>query len=91
MYVGRIGKGHYAAFRHLLFCIRHLLCNMDAREMSQDNRTQDERPTQNRWDWKGALRRRFRWRTLRFEWGRWCFKTNYCGETLATGWEWENE
>lgn len=45
----------------------------------------------NEWDWKGALRRRFRWRTLRFEWGRWCFKTNYCGETLATGWEWENE
>lgn len=40
-------------------------------------------------DWKGRTERRFRWRTLRFEWGRWCYQTNWCGDTLAAWFEWE--
>lgn len=42
-------------------------------------------------DWRGRLRRRFRWRKLRFEWGRWCFIVNpieRCRDIVW--WEWEN-
>lgn len=41
-----------------------------------------------RWaDWKGALRRRWSWRRWRFEWGRYCFRTNAFGDTLESWWE----
>lgn len=39
-------------------------------------------------DWKGALEKRFRWRSFRFEWGRYCYKTNCCGDTTDCWWEW---
>jgi len=39
--------------------------------------------------WKGRLRKQFRWRTFRREFGRWCWITNAYGETLKTWWEWE--
>lgn len=46
-------------------------------------------------DWKGRIRQRIRWdawwklSTWRREWGRWCFRTNYAGDTLEQWWEWE--
>lgn len=40
-------------------------------------------------DWKGAIKKRFRWRTLRFEYGRWCYQTNCFGGVLAMWFEWE--
>lgn len=42
-------------------------------------------------DWKGALRLRFRWSSLSFEWGRLCEKTNALGHVRASWWEWESE
>lgn len=33
-------------------------------------------------DWVGIMVRRFNWRRLRFEWGRWHYETNCCGETV---------
>jgi hypothetical protein len=38
-------------------------------------------------DWKGKLERRFVLRRLRREWGRWCYRTDCCGETRACWWE----
>lgn len=32
---------------------------------------------------------RFRWRTLRFEFGRQCYDIDSCGTVRATWWEWE--
>lgn len=40
-------------------------------------------------DWRGRLQRRFRWWRLRFEFGRWCYCTNWRGDTLEQWWEWE--
>jgi hypothetical protein len=41
-------------------------------------------------DWKGGLRRRFRWRRLRFEWGRWCYRVHPVeGGRDIVWWEWE--
>lgn len=42
----------------------------------------------DKWDWKGPLRQRFNWRTLKWENGRWCFNTN---GALSCAWEWEYE
>lgn len=41
-------------------------------------------------DWKGRLRRRFRWSKMRMEWGRMCYVTNALGETLDQWWEWKS-
>jgi hypothetical protein len=38
-------------------------------------------------DWKGKLERRFVLLRLRHEWGRWCYRTDCCGETKACWWE----
>jgi hypothetical protein len=38
-------------------------------------------------DWKGKLERRFVLSRLRREWGRWCYRTDCCGETKACWWE----
>jgi hypothetical protein len=38
-------------------------------------------------DWKGALQRRFVLARFRFEWGRWCYQTDCCGQTRASWWE----
>lgn len=38
-------------------------------------------------DWKGKLERRFVLLRLRREWGRWCYRTDCCGETKACWWE----
>ena len=40
-------------------------------------------------DWKGKLKKRWSWKKFRFAWGRWCYQTNCCGDTLARWWEWE--
>lgn len=43
-------------------------------------------------DWKLGLRKRFRLRHLRFEWGRWCcvvHPVEGCSDYFW--WEWENE
>jgi hypothetical protein len=37
-------------------------------------------------DWIGKLERRFVWKHFRFEWGRWHYVTNCCGDTLARWW-----
>jgi hypothetical protein len=34
--------------------------------------------------WIGMRRRKFNWWRLRFEWGRWHYVTNCCGDTLAS-------
>lgn len=44
---------------------------------------------ENEADWKGRIRKKFRWRKLRFEWGWWCYKTDCSGRTLRSWWEWE--
>jgi len=41
-------------------------------------------------DWKGAIRKKFRWRHLKFEWGRWCYKTDCFGKENKVWWEWED-
>lgn len=40
-------------------------------------------------DWSGMIKRRFRWRSMRREWGRWYFRTNCFGDTIGTLWVWE--
>lgn len=40
-------------------------------------------------DWRGQLKRRFRWSRLRREWGRWCYQVNCHGHTTRKWWEWE--
>ena len=40
-------------------------------------------------DWAGKIHKRFRWLRFRFEWGRRCYKTDCCGDTLESWWEWE--
>ncbi len=41
-------------------------------------------------DWRGRLEKRFRWRTLRFEWGRWCYVVHPVdGGPDIAWWEWE--
>lgn len=40
-------------------------------------------------DWKGRIERRFRWKNLRFEYGRYCYKTDCGGDILNSWWEWE--
>ena len=42
-------------------------------------------------DWKGMLKRRFRWRRFRYEYGRWCFRTDCCGNTISQRFEWEKK
>lgn len=42
-------------------------------------------------DWKGLVQKRFNFRHFRFEWGRWCYNTNYAGECLDSWWEWEDQ
>lgn len=43
------------------------------------------------YDWRSAPVRKFRWRTLRREWGRYCFiVTPFVGERDLVWWEWEN-
>jgi len=42
-------------------------------------------------DWGGRLERRFRWRHLRFEWGRWNYETDCCGGTVRHWWVWESD
>lgn len=42
-------------------------------------------------DWRGQMTKRFRWRTLRREWGRYCFiVTPIEGARDFVWWEWEN-
>jgi hypothetical protein len=49
-------------------------------------------PGRNDAEWKGALRRRFRWSRLRFEWGRWCYIVHPVqGGKDKVWWEWESE
>ena len=36
-------------------------------------------------EWKGRLQKRFRWKTLRMEWGRYCYIDDY------VWWEWEEK
>ncbi len=38
-------------------------------------------------NWKGKHEQRFNWQSLKFEWGRMCYNTNFNGETLASWWE----
>lgn len=38
-------------------------------------------------DWKGGICRRFSFKRLRIEWGRYCFRTDCMGETRACWWE----
>ena len=41
-------------------------------------------------DWRGMLRKRFRWSKLRMEWGRWCYIVHPVqGGHDFTWWEWE--
>ena len=41
-------------------------------------------------DWRGMLRRRFRWSRLRFEFGRWCHIVHPVeGGADLSWWEWE--
>jgi hypothetical protein len=40
-------------------------------------------------DWRGPREWRFRWRNLRREPGRRCYRTDWQGNTLAAWWEWE--
>lgn len=40
-------------------------------------------------DWIGAKEERFRWKTFRFEWGRWHYKVDCMGREIAAWWEWE--
>lgn len=40
-------------------------------------------------DWKSGLKCRWNWRKFRFCLGRWCYRTNCCGETVDCWWEWE--
>lgn len=40
-------------------------------------------------DWKGRRVKRFRWLSFKFQYGRWCYMTNCCGDTLACWFEWE--
>jgi len=42
-------------------------------------------------DWKGAIRKKFRWSTLQFEFGRMCFITDCAGRELKSWWEWEDK
>jgi hypothetical protein len=44
-------------------------------------------PDKTNADWKGKLERRFVLSRLRREWGRWCYRTDCCGETKACWWE----
>jgi hypothetical protein len=41
-------------------------------------------------DWRGMLRKRWRWLRWRFEWGRYCTRSNAFG-TGPVWWEWEGE
>ena len=41
--------------------------------------------------WKGAMRRRWIWRRWRFEWGRYCYRTDAMGNTLRCWWEPESD
>ena len=34
-------------------------------------------------DWAGKLEKRFIWWKLKFEWGRWHYNTDACGQTLS--------
>jgi hypothetical protein len=38
-------------------------------------------------DWKGARRKRWSWLRWRFEWGRYCFRTDCNGDTLESWFE----
>lgn len=40
-------------------------------------------------DWKGPVELRFRFRTFRKEWGRYCYRTNAFGQATHMWWEWE--
>ena len=40
-------------------------------------------------DWIGKIEYRFNWRHLRYNYGRWHFNTNCCGETTDKWWVWE--
>ena len=43
-------------------------------------------------DYKGLVKRRFRWGKLRFEWGRWCEVIHPVqGVRDYYWWEWENK
>jgi hypothetical protein len=42
-------------------------------------------------DWIGKLECRFHWRHLKYNYGRWHFTTNCCGETTDKWWVWEDE
>jgi hypothetical protein len=44
-------------------------------------------PDKTNTDWKGKLERRFVLLRLQQEWGRWCYRTDCCGETKACWWE----
>lgn len=40
-------------------------------------------------DWIGKLEYRFDWKHLKYDYGRWHFNTNCCGETTDKWWVWE--
>lgn len=41
------------------------------------------------WDRKGPPEKRFRWSKFKFQWGRRCYNTDCNGNTIRTGWEWD--
>ncbi len=42
-------------------------------------------------DWKGMIKRRFRWSTFKFEYGRYCYVVHPIeGHYDYVWWEWEN-
>lgn len=41
-------------------------------------------------DWVGSIVKRFRWKKLRFEFGNWCYQTDYTGAVLHRWWKWDN-
>jgi hypothetical protein len=44
-------------------------------------------PDKTNADWKGRLEKRFVLLKLKREWGRWCYRTDCCGDTKAMWWE----
>jgi len=56
------------------------------------NMTMKEQYKLKQADWKGAIRKRFRWSTFKFEWGRWCYIVHPVeGGCEYIWWEWEKK
>lgn len=42
-------------------------------------------------DWKGMIKKRFRFKTFRFEYGRYCYVVHPVEGIDFSWWEWENK